>query len=119
MAKSIRSKSKRRFRAIKRDNLFGKVETERVERLAVKQAKLKEAEYVKEAKEEQENTMDVQNTGLAKAAKESKLANSNTDNDDAMMQDTSKQPENKKAKRAHLTKKQVQRRNKKWKKFFI
>jgi hypothetical protein len=36
-----------------------------------------------------------------------------------MMQDAPKQPQNKKVKRAHMKKKQLQRRNKQWKKFFI
>ncbi|CAG8601814.1 6302_t:CDS:2 [Paraglomus occultum] len=39
MAKSIRSKSKRRFRAIKRQNVFAPVEEARLQRLAAKQAK--------------------------------------------------------------------------------
>jgi hypothetical protein len=80
MAKSIRSKSKRRFRAIKRDNLFGKVDTERVERLAAKQSELKEADYVKDAKEEKENSMDVQDTYTVKSPKGSTNASSTADN---------------------------------------
>ena len=40
MAKSIRSKSKRRFRSIKRENLYGDVERERTERLSEKQEAL-------------------------------------------------------------------------------
>src|SRR6185312_17019909 len=38
MAKSMRSKSKRRFRAIKRQNVFAPVEEARLRRLAAKQA---------------------------------------------------------------------------------
>ena len=38
MAKSLRSKSKRKFRAIKRDTLFGQVELERTRRLSAKLA---------------------------------------------------------------------------------
>ncbi|KAI9593904.1 hypothetical protein BDF19DRAFT_423948 [Syncephalis fuscata] len=118
MAKSIRSKSKRRFRAIKRDNLFGKVETERVERLAAKQSELKEAAYVKEARIEQEASMDVQSSGPTKIIKTATTPAA-TSNDDANMQDASNNTERKKTKRAHMTKQQTQRRNKKWKKFFI
>lgn len=40
MAKSIRSKSKRRFRALKRESIFGDADRSRTERLADKQAEL-------------------------------------------------------------------------------
>ncbi|RKP25169.1 hypothetical protein SYNPS1DRAFT_22830 [Syncephalis pseudoplumigaleata] len=119
MAKSIRSKSKRRFRAIKRDSLFGKVEAERVARLAAKQSVLKEAEYVQEAKEEAASSMDVQGTEVAETAEAPMAGIKAAGNDDAAMQDAAKDAQNKKGKRAHMTKKQTQRRNKRWKKFFI
>ncbi|RKP10738.1 hypothetical protein THASP1DRAFT_27492 [Thamnocephalis sphaerospora] len=121
MAKSIRSKSKRRFRALKRDDIFGKVEAERLQRLAAKQATAKEADYVKAAREERETEMDAQteSSGKAPAAENKLKKTSESDGVANMDEDKTGGQTDKKAKRGHLRKQQAQRRKAKWKKFFV
>jgi hypothetical protein len=77
MAKSIRSKSKRHFRALKRKDIFGKAEAQRLERLAAKQAEIKEADYVAEERERRKAEMEV-DAGKGREKSDNEAASSKT-----------------------------------------
>jgi hypothetical protein len=70
MARSIRSKSIRKNKQIKRDNIFAPVEARRIERLATKQEEIVENDMKVERIEEVETTIkDVEMRSYPKNAK--------------------------------------------------
>ncbi|GBC09861.1 hypothetical protein RclHR1_09170009 [Rhizophagus clarus] len=69
MAKSMRSKIKRRFRAIKRQSIFAPVETARIQRLAAKQIQT----------EQQTNSLNSQDQSLPQHETEVFTLSSTTD----------------------------------------
>jgi hypothetical protein len=81
MAKSIRSKIKRKFRAIKREQVFGPAEQRRLERLAHNQSK-----HLGELEQQAQHMAEDQQTMICTIIEESGLApmeaNNNSNNDD-------------------------------------
>ncbi|GES77486.1 fungal protein [Rhizophagus clarus] len=78
MAKSMRSKIKRRFRAIKRQSIFAPVETARIQRLAAKQIQT----------EQQTNSLNSQDQSLPQHETEVFTLSSTTDLTSDMIIDT-------------------------------